>query len=161
MPTAESKESAGQLLDELYLDMFHLIEEHTKCRINIERTNASGAILLARTKYQQGGSTISTAQIPTENSGEFNALCRVVSRTRDVDPKTSMEISIERHMVDKENGYVEPLHWFSVLPPMSLRGAVLKFKDCIELVVESTNLQRELNTVLRSIGKLRQYVARQ
>eukprot|EP00099_Drosophila_melanogaster_P009547 NP_001262288.1 uncharacterized protein Dmel_CG14671, isoform B [Drosophila melanogaster] len=142
------KEAAGQLLDDLYLDMFHLVEEHTQCRINLERCNASGAILLARTRFQHGGSQcVSTAQIPTENSAEFNALCRVVDSTDGV--------CIERQAVDKSKGFVEPLHWFSVLPPMSLRNAVNKFKDCIELVAESTNLQRQLGEALDSITKLR------
>ncbi|XP_023177015.2 uncharacterized protein LOC111603591 [Drosophila hydei] len=144
--------AAGQLLDSLYLNMFHLIEAHTQCRIDIERTNSDGAILLARTKFQQGGQSISTAQIPTENSAEFNALCRVINAADD-------DISIERHPVDKENGYVDPLYWFSVLPPMSLRNAVDKFKRTIELIAESTNLQRELNKVLNGIGRLRQSAA--
>jgi len=39
---------------------------------------------------------------------------------------------------------------------MSLRNAVSKFKDCIELVAESTNLQRELADALNWISKLRQ-----
>ncbi|XP_017114683.1 uncharacterized protein LOC108137481 [Drosophila elegans] len=143
------KEAAGQLLDNLYLDMFHLVEEHTQCRVNLERSNASGAILLARTRFQHGGSnSVSTAQIPTENSAEFNALCRVVD--------SEDGICVERQAVDKSKGYVEPLHWFSVLPPMSLRHAVSKFKDCIELVAESTNLQRQLGETLNWIAKLRQ-----
>ncbi|XP_034113569.1 uncharacterized protein LOC132784799 [Drosophila nasuta] len=150
------KNATGQLLDSLYLDMFHLIEEHTQCRLDIERTNASGAILLARTKFQQGGQSLSSAQIPTENSAEFNALCRVVDKTDD--DKTD-KVSIERHSVDKENGYVEPLHWFSVLPPMSLRTAVERFKKSIELVAESTNLQRELAKVLNGIDRLRRSLA--
>ncbi|KAH8369438.1 hypothetical protein KR009_010822 [Drosophila setifemur] len=145
------KEAAGQLLDTLYLDMFHLVEEHTKCRVDLERMNATGTILLARTRFQHGGiNSVSTAQIPTENSAEFNALCRVV------DSKNGNGVSVVRKAVDKSNGYVEPLHWFSVLPPMSLRNAMVKFKDSIELVAESTNLQRQLGEVLDWIAKLRQ-----
>lgn len=148
--------AAGQLLDTLYLDMFHLIEAHTQCRTDIERTYSSGAILLARTKFQQGGQSISTAQIPTENSAEFKALCRVINAP---DEDRAAGIIIERYAVDKENGYVEPLHWFSVLPPINLRNAVERFKKAIELVAESTNLQRELSTVLSGINRLRQIVA--
>ncbi|KAH8306273.1 hypothetical protein KR018_005861 [Drosophila ironensis] len=144
------KEEAGRLLDALYLDMFHLIEAHTQCRVNLERANAGGAILLARTRFQHGGTgSVSSAQIPTENSAEFNALARVVSSA------DGSGVSVERQAVDKAQGFVEPLHWFSVLPPMSLRNAVTKFKDCVELVVESTNIQRELGEVLAWIAKLR------
>ncbi|XP_068153932.1 coiled-coil domain-containing protein 115 [Drosophila tropicalis] len=153
------KEAAGQLLDSLYLDMFHLIEDHTQSRINIERTNASGAILLARTRFQQGGNnSVSTAQIPTENSTEFNALCRVVSAS---DEKNGNEIIIERHAVEKSTGYVEPLNWFSVLPPMSLRQAASKFKDCIELLAESANLQRQLDAVINNISSVKQFITKQ
>lgn len=148
------RNAAGELLDSLYLDMFHLIEAHTQCRIDIERTSSDGSILLARTKFQQGGQSLSTAQIPAENSAEFNALCRV-KKAADED------ISIERHPVDKENGYVEPLYWFSVLPPLSLRSAVDKFKRTIDLIAESANLQRELSRVLDGINRLRQTVALQ
>ncbi|ALC46622.1 CG14671 [Drosophila busckii] len=148
------RNGAAELLDSLYLDMFHLIEAHTNCRVDIERTNSNGAILLARTKFQQGGNSIGTAQIPTENSAEFNALCRVVK-----DSDTGNDVTVERLAVDKENGYVEPLHWFSVLPPMSLRNAADKFKKSIELVAESTNLQRELNAVLNGIDRLRRCAA--
>lgn len=148
------RNAAGELLDSLYLDMFHLIEAHTQSRIDIERTTSSGAILLARTRFQQGGQSLSTAQIPTENSAEFNALCRVVY-AEDTENKIIADVTAERHPVDKENGYVDPLHWFSVLPPMSLRNAVEKFKKSIELIAESTNLQRELNKVLNSINRLR------
>ncbi|XP_064549944.1 uncharacterized protein LOC135436301 [Drosophila montana] len=148
--------AAGQLLDTLYLDMFHLIEAHTQCRTDIERTYSSGVILLARTKFQQGGQSISTAQIPTENSAEFKALCRVINAPEE---DRVADITIQRSAVDKEDGYVEPLHWFSVLPPMSLRNAVERFKKTIELVAESTNLQRQLSTVLNGINRLRQTVA--
>lgn len=126
MSAESDRNAAGPLLDSLYLNMFHLIEAHTQCRIDIERTNSGGAILLARTKFQQGGQSLSTAQIPTELSAEFNALCQIVNAAED---DKDANITIVRHDVDKENGYVEPLHWFSVLPPMSLRNAVEKFKN--------------------------------
>ncbi|EDW38738.1 GL19706 [Drosophila persimilis] len=104
------KEAAGQLLDAMYLDLFHLIEEHTQCKVNLERANASGAILLARTRFQAGGSnSVSKAQIPTENSAEFNALCRVIKGQR-----RDMSINIEAAMRWDIGQCVtwSPCHWF-------------------------------------------------
>ncbi|XP_075145463.1 vacuolar ATPase assembly protein VMA22 [Haematobia irritans] len=152
MPTEISV--INNLLDSLYLELLNLIEQHTECRVNIERSNNSGQLLLAKTRYIQGSHAITLAQIPTENSEDFKALCYV-----EID-KTETKVSGEdkhlvRHKVDKAEGYVEPMHWFSALPPMTLRNAAIHFKKSVELVVEAANIQNEILAIMNRIDRLK------
>ncbi|XP_073819405.1 coiled-coil domain-containing protein 115 [Musca autumnalis] len=146
----------NNLLDSLYLELFNLIEQHTECRINIERTNNSGQLLLAKTRYNQGSNAIGTAQIPTENSEDFKALCYVEKEENTENTVAGETKHLIRHKVEKSQGYVEPLHWFGALPPMTLRNAAEHFKRSVELVVEAANIQTELLAVMDRIDRLKQ-----
>ncbi|XP_054092146.1 uncharacterized protein LOC105221670 isoform X2 [Zeugodacus cucurbitae] len=136
--------------------MLDLIEQYTTCRVNIERLMNSGQLMLAKTRYLQGSQTISSAHIPTENSNTFNALCGLKEKKNDT-KISSVEYSLMRHTVDKDKGFVEPMHWFTLLPPSSLRTASEQFKNCLELVLESANVQRELLAVMENIDRLKQH----
>ncbi|XP_017469947.1 PREDICTED: uncharacterized protein LOC108361737 [Rhagoletis zephyria] len=149
-----SKEEIGNLLDSLYIEMLNLIEEHTACRVNIERLMNSGQLMLAKTRYLQGSQTISSSQIPTENSNEFNALCQIEEQRND-SKLSSVEYMLRKYAVNKDEGFTDPMHWFTVLPPSSLRTASEHFKKCLDLVLESANIQRELLAVMESIESLK------
>ncbi|XP_054747931.1 uncharacterized protein LOC129253533 [Anastrepha obliqua] len=154
MPVA--KEDVGNLLDSLYLEMLDLIEQQTACRLNIERLMNSGQLMLAKTRYLQGSQTISSAQIPTENSNKFYALCEV-KEERNESNVSGAEYTMNRHAIKKDEGFVEPMHWFTVLPPSSLRAASEQFKTCLDFVLESANVQRELLAVMENIKRLKKH----
>ncbi|XP_011210332.1 uncharacterized protein Cc115 [Bactrocera dorsalis] len=150
------KEEIGNLLDLLYLEMLDLIEQYATSRVNIEKLMNSGQLMLAKTRYLKGSQTISSAQIPTENSNTFNALCVLEEQKNDT-KISSVEYSLMRRNVDKDKEFVEPMHWFTLLPPSSLRTASDHFKKCLELVLESANVQRELLAVMDHIDRLKQH----
>uniref|UniRef100_A0A1I8PLX8 Vacuolar ATPase assembly protein VMA22 n=1 Tax=Stomoxys calcitrans TaxID=35570 RepID=A0A1I8PLX8_STOCA len=152
MPTENS--DVNNLLDSLYLELLHLIEQHTECRVKIERSNNSGQLLLAKTRYIQGSHAITLAQIPTENSEDFRALCCVETEKSETTVSGESK-QLVRHKVDKAEGYVEPMQWFSALPPMTLRNAAVHFKNSVELVVESANIQNEILAIIDRIDRLK------
>ncbi|KAM7364531.1 uncharacterized protein ACRADG_000989 [Cochliomyia hominivorax] len=152
MPTNLS--DINNLLDGLYLELLNLIEQQTNCRVNIERTTNAGQLLLAKTRYNQGSQTISMAQLPSENSEDFNALCLVTEQTNE-DTVAGSNIKLIRYNVNKADGYLEPMHWFTMLPSMSLRNAAEQFKKSVDFVVESANIQREMLSVMKSIEHLK------
>uniref|UniRef100_A0A1A9UN93 Vacuolar ATPase assembly protein VMA22 n=1 Tax=Glossina austeni TaxID=7395 RepID=A0A1A9UN93_GLOAU len=143
-----------ELLDALYLELLHLIEQQTQCRVNIERLTKAGLLLLAKTRYVSGMQTVSVAQLPTENSEDFKALCRVVERN-DEDAVSGHKIQLIRSEVEKSEGYYEPLHFFNILAPSSLRNAAEQYKKSITLLVESANIQREMLAVMENIENLK------
>uniref|UniRef100_A0A1B0G6V0 Vacuolar ATPase assembly protein VMA22 n=1 Tax=Glossina morsitans morsitans TaxID=37546 RepID=A0A1B0G6V0_GLOMM len=143
-----------ELLDALYLELLHLIEQQTQCRVNIERLTKAGLLLLAKTRYVSGMQTVSVAQLPTENSEDFKALCRVVDRN-DEEAVSGHKIQLIRSEVEKSEGYYEPLHFFNILAPSSLRNAAEQYKKSITLLVESANIQREMLAVMENIENLK------
>lgn len=111
---------------------------------------------MAKTRYVQGINTVSIDRVPTEHSEKaFKALCRVVSSEREDDCLAGSVIEIQNLPLDKTQGYVEPLNWFHVLAPGSLRNAAVHFKRCLPLVAEAANIQREMLAVIESIEQLR------
>lgn len=117
-------------------------------------TDNSGQLLLAKTRYNQGSQSVTVAQIPTENSDDFKSLC-YVEEDKSENTVSGMRKHLVRHKVDKSEGYVEPMHWFSVLAPMSLRNAADHFKKSVELVVEAANIQTEIVTIIDRIDRLK------
>ncbi|XP_037945249.1 coiled-coil domain-containing protein 115 [Teleopsis dalmanni] len=147
----------GELLDALYLEMFDLIEQQAASRVNIERLSNGGQLLLAKTRYVHGSQSVSVAQIPTENGRDFNALCRVLQE-RNESKLSNSEYTLVRSPIDKENGYLEPMQWFGVLTPSTLRTAAEQFKRCLTHIVESANIQKDLNSVIKKINYLKDVI---
>lgn len=140
-----------ELQDKLLINLLDLVEQSVVCKMNIEATTNAGQLLLAKSRYIQGPQTVSKSQLPTENSNEFNAL-KTVTRTEDeIDDRLELKVN----KVDKENGFIDAIRWFGVLVPRSLQLAQQKFNQAVELVVESANIQTQLNNTIRYLLLLR------
>lgn len=149
MPSEKS-----EILDKLILEMFSLMEQQVQCKINIEKTTNDGQLYIAKSRYTQGSRTISTSQLPTENSSEFSALTRITKEDDDT-LIASDKLVLETTKPDKEAGFVDPMKWFGVLVPRALHQAKESFQKSLELVVESANIQKQLQTILVYICNIR------
>lgn len=142
------------LLDKELLMLFDLIEQQVQCKLNIENVTIDGQLMIAKSRYINGTQTVSVAQLPTENSNEFNALATV-----SCDPEnssTTNRFEINRHPIDKNSGHVEPLKWFGILTPQSLLTAQQRFQNAIEYVCECANIQVNVMQTLFNILKLKE-----
>lgn len=97
---------------------------------------------------------MSMSQLPAESDEgrEFNAL-KTIFRT-----KAHLEVAeyeLRQHSVDKESDRVEPINWFGILVPQSLKTARDRYEKAIELVVESANVQQRLQKNYQLLDKLR------
>lgn len=97
---------------------------------------------------------MSTSQLPAESDEgrEFNAL-KTIYRT-----KANLETvlyELKQHSVDKEFNRVEPINWFGILVPHSLRSARDRYEKAIELSVESANVQQRLQKNYQLLDKLK------
>lgn len=81
-------------------------------------------------------------------------MCQVTEETNEQTVAGSTKKLI-RHKVDKAEGYLEPMHWFTMLPSMSLRNAAEQYKKSLEFVVESANIQTEMLSIMKSIEHLK------
>lgn len=141
-----------QIQDKLILELFDLIEQSVQCKRNIEISTNSGQLLLAKSRYIQGAQSASVSKLPTENSNEFYALKRIITPDAVAE---DLQLELETHKVDKDNGFIDPLRWFGVLVPRSLQMAQEQFNTALNYVVESANISLKLNKTIFSILLLR------
>ncbi|KAF9813829.1 hypothetical protein SFRURICE_007984 [Spodoptera frugiperda] len=142
---------ANELLDKIVLKQLHLMEEKMRCELNIETSIKNGSIHLAKSRYIMGQSSVSTARLPTESSPDFSA--STICETTEEDGVKLMKV-IEN---DAENT-VNPLRWFGVLVPQNMHKAQSIFQNAINFVVECVNVQLQLQSNLKLINMLKQYI---
>lgn len=152
MDTVDRKE----LVDKLTIEMLDLIEQHVKCKMNIGNLIAHGQIQIAKTRYTNGTRTVSTSQLPTENSQEFKALRTVERSNNDVG---DMQLSLKVENVNKDDGYVDPIRWFGILVPQSLQSAKDAFQKAIDYSCESANIQSSLWRTMSNILLLKKQIS--
>lgn len=179
-------------LDDLMIHALDLMEEQIKCKLKLQETMKSSCLNLAKARYIMGHNSISSLQLPTEESAEIAAQRTVASS---VETKKNFEYmvfelhtinpakissgaqeeenSIRRkvskggsestgkedlnHKKSEENGIVvaaDPIKWFGYLVPQNLRQAQKGFHATLELVVQSANIQSELEATHKRCDKL-------
>jgi hypothetical protein len=104
-------------------------------------------------RYNQGSNAVSITQLPTDEDREFYAL-KTVERSTD-DDSCCTKFALESHTVDKEKNYIDPISWFGVLIPQTLKTARERYEKAVELSVESSNVRQKISKNCELIGKLK------
>ncbi|XP_034480273.1 uncharacterized protein LOC117786243 [Drosophila innubila] len=149
--TTTTEEETGCLIDVLHLQMLQLIEEQISQQLALETHTSRARLILARTRLQQGTfRTAATTHLP--GSQPYRALCRVVEQG----VSWGSNLNLRRFGVDPSRGFLEPVtHIFGSLVPYSLRLASRVWERCVDEIVECVNVQRELQSVVRCIERLK------
>ncbi|CRK89753.1 CLUMA_CG003470, isoform A [Clunio marinus] len=143
-----------ELMDKLILQTLELVEEDVTLKINIEKLTNEGALLMAKTRYSQGPKTVSVSQLPGESDDgpEFNALKITVRSENDLG---TSEFELEKSAVNKESNHIDPINWFGILVPQSLKTARERYEKALELVIESANVEQKLQKNYQLYEKLK------
>lgn len=157
---ADRADRINILLDTLTIELLDLVEQQVRCQLAIEDAVVNGQLLVAKTRYTLGKNAVTIAQLPTENSTEFESLVTVqpaaVASSSLSDDSVSLELN--RRPADKEAGRPDPLNWFGILLPQSMQGAQRMFTLAVERSVECANIRLGLQTVMQSILNVRSRV---
>lgn len=148
----QSRNEVCELLDKLLIQTIDLIEQDVTIKINIEKLTNDGYLMLAKTRYIQGQSTVSIANLPADDSNELSALKTV---TRSNDEINTLQFQLLEHEVSSETNRVNPLNWFGIIVPQSLKKAQENFQKAIELVIESANIEMKLKQNYKLFTKLK------
>lgn len=97
---------------------------------------------------------MTTSQLPAESddSREFNALKTITRSQNDLDV---LEFDLESHSIDKETDHVDPINWFGILVPQTLRTARDRYAKALELSIQSVNIEQRLKKNYQLIEKLK------
>ncbi|KAI8037763.1 uncharacterized protein LOC128259688 [Drosophila gunungcola] len=138
------------LLDDLHLQMFHLMEDQELLHLQVNKQSCRARLFLARTRLLQGSERTS-AEVRLPRGRSYKALTRVI----EVSKNLGKALKITRHPVEPILGYFRPLtNIFGSLVPESLRLASRHWYHCLDLVAECANTRKELQWTITSIKML-------
>lgn len=127
----ESVQKICQELDDLTLKQVDLLDEQLTLMVKLESHLSSGFINLAKSRYIAGEKSVSSMQLPGEDS-EVEAAATVV---RD---SSSQLLELRR---DPEAA--DPIKWFGVLVPSSLKQSQQSFQKVLEAAVDIVNARKQ------------------
>lgn len=140
-----------EVLDKLTIDALTLMEQEIQVKLELEKSMSDGEAHLAKSRYIMGQNYVSTLQLPTENSSEFNASAVLnVEENSDVFSDKTLDLEFKKDDQECKN----PLRWFGVFVPQNLHYAQAKFKQALVWAAKSANIQIQLNNTLSDITKL-------
>lgn len=148
-------------MDNLALESLELLEEKILLSIQIENKLREGHIELAKARYIRGKESVGMLQIPSEEN-EVKPLFELETKFNESNGKENSEkeefptfdISFKKSD-NQEEEIQNPLKWFGVLVPQSLKSAQKHFQDAIFLSVKLANVQSELNKVTGKTDSLK------
>lgn len=153
----ESKHDVCVALDKLLIDMLSLMEQKIQAQVNVEHSAKNGSIHLAKARYIMGQSSVSSIQLPTENTPEFTALTKVQKdRAQNDSLKFDQYNLVDEDKNDETNlSSVNPIKWFGVLVPQNLHRAQSMFGKVLEYIIESLNIEKHLQETCNQISTLK------
>ena len=119
-----------ETLDELTLKQVDLVDEQLVLMSKLSSLLTGGFIDMAKSRYINGEKTVSTTQIPGEDS--------IIEAVTTVDRDNMNKLTVSRN---KEVN--DPIKWFGVLVPTSLKQSQQAFQKVVEIAVEIVNIRRE------------------
>ncbi|EFA07742.1 Coiled-coil domain-containing protein 115-like Protein [Tribolium castaneum] len=140
------------VLDRLTLDALTLMEEQIQIKLNIENAMCGGETHLAKSRYILGQNSVSSLQLPTENSPEFDAMTTVhLEESDEFFGEKSRELE-----VSKKEDQIDPVRWFGYLVPQDLYHAQSMFKQALQWIIRGANVQTNLIQTCNKIQQLKE-----
>ena len=173
--TVMTENEINEELDELALEYLLLNQNLIDTKLMLEQLMKEGFMGLAQSRYTMGrSSSISCLQLPNEEWEPFDANLKVkrsecmrqeinvkfnyLSLDYDAEPNVvenldSQLVNRKKSKTEKEItktsvGKKDPLKWFGVLLPNTLKQSQKNFTRAIELTVEASNIQNEVGAVM-------------
>lgn len=151
----ESINDICKAIDENLLRNLELMEEKISINIQIENILKDGHIELAKAKYIRGKENVSVLQVPEDDEKVATLFELETKLTGEETGKIVPNFDISLKQLNKDGDDIrDPMKWFGVLVPQSLRTAQKRFQESLYLVVRAANVQAEIASVLDKLQSL-------
>ena len=105
-------------------------------------------MLLAQSKYVLGPSQVGRYQYKTSMEALVTVSFEKCAEEKEDHSELKLVVS------DDRDPSLNPLHWFGVLVPSSLRKAQTQFTDSLEIILEISKLQNRIVELEKSILRI-------
>lgn len=140
-------------LDDLVLRSLELMEEKVVVTIQLEDQLREGHIELAKTRYIRGKENVGILRVPQETS--INSLFNLTTTLNTTKLSTTeiphFDISMKNKDNNADNEIQDPIRWFGLLVPQSLKTAQKRFQDSLYLTTRIANINAELESIPKEI----------
>lgn len=152
-------------LSDVSVRILDLMSQYVACKVNIEQYIKAGCLDLAKARYILGNKSISSLQLPTEENVGVTAQFKVT-----VEENSEGKLKCEHYKIPVDSNVIlrgksfekefpkEPLKWFGVLVPQSLRRAQTTFQNSLEIIIENTNIQLDLHRYMNKYEELKHHL---
>jgi len=164
-------------LTQLTVQLLTLSQDLINAKLKLENVSKNGWIMMSKSRYVSGGvSSVSMCQVPCDDIVPTVRLhsreCAQENHVRyhhfnisdndedipEIVPEDEKD-GVRQRKGDKEDDNVpesettklktkDPIKWFGVLSPPSLRQSQTSFKSAIELAIDCANIQSEIQGVI-------------
>lgn len=150
----ESTDDVCKAIDDNLLRNLELMEEKININVQMEKILRDGYIELAKAKYIRSKESISVLQVPVDDE-RVVTLFELETKLTEETGKIIPNFDISLKSLDKDAEEIQdPIKWFGVLVPQSLRIAQKRFQESLYLAVRAANVQAELTSVLDKLKSL-------
>ncbi|XP_044006305.1 coiled-coil domain-containing protein 115-like [Aphidius gifuensis] len=144
-------EQINEDLDKLLLRCLQLTEEKIVYTVQLENFMKDGLIEIAKSRYIQGRETVGISNVPNDKSSD--SLFQLETSYDKKEPGSNPLPKFDIHLKNKEDiETCNPIKWFGVLVPQSLKTAQHKFQESIYLSVKIANITAELENNLHDFN---------
>lgn len=154
----KSLDEVCEALDNLSIQNLELIEEKVLLSIQLENLLRQGHIDLAKARYIRGKESVGMLQVPSEDNEIRSLFDLETSYSKDEPEKMkdipNFDISLRKSNKEEEAPQ-DPIKWFGVLVPQSLKSAQKHFQDALYLTVKIANIQAQLTEVTSQSASLK------
>ena len=165
-----SKNELNEQLDILSIELLALCQNYIDAKLQLEKFMKEGFITMAQARNSMGGSSsVSALQLPNEDWEDFDATQKVSlseCKRQEINVKfkyLSLETGLKSSVENLDSGLVnrkqkseettetkakDPIKWFGVLVPQTLKQSQKYFSKAVEMSIEATNIQNEIRGLL-------------
>ena len=152
-----------EALDNLTIENLELIEKKVTKTVELENLLRKGHIELAKARYIQGKENVGILQIPNEefqmkslfNLQSFPENEKLIENIDEETSATHFYISLRKLDKDDKTEPQDPIKWFGVLVPQSLKTAQKHFQQAVYVAVELANIQAQLLHISKKLVTLK------
>ncbi|KAH0568262.1 coiled-coil domain-containing protein 115-like [Cotesia glomerata] len=140
-------------LDNLSIRSLELMDERIALTIQLENQMRDGHIELAKARYIRGKESVGLLQVPQDTT--INSLFNLETKyTNDDTNKSITTVNFDISMKSKDNiENQDPIRWFGVLVPQSLKTAQKRFQESIYISAKIANIDAELETIRKNFDE--------
>ncbi|XP_011310083.1 coiled-coil domain-containing protein 115 [Fopius arisanus] len=141
-------------LDNLLLQSLELMEEKVVTTIHLENHLRDGHLEMAKARYIQGKESVGMLQVPQDTTitSLFNLETSYLEENDEATPRFSINLKDKEAMREIQ----DPLKWFGVLVPQSLKTAQKRFQESVYLSAKISDIGSDLNVIAKNVETLKE-----